>query len=177
MYISGFIRMQVFASNVQQLRFCTLDERSVCREKRQRLQIEDEETVELSQMQSGKMMQPCCKTCMRESFCNTKNPCGSRSFHFPLTGNGNSIGIFFSMTYAVHNCQYLVVDGVLIAKSKLQKMCTCQLVSLAVDKTTIIQGCILVPCPQGHGQGVFSVHTNIEVRFQSNVTFLCSKIK
>ena len=70
-------------------------------------------------MQSGKMMQPCCKTCMRESFCNTKNPCGSRSFHFPLTGNGNSISIFFSMTYAVDNCQYLVVDGDLIAKSKL----------------------------------------------------------
>ena len=139
--------MQVPARNMQQSRFCTLEERSVCREKRQRLQIEDEEAVELSQMQSGNMMQPCCKTCMRESFCNIKNLCGSRSFHFPHTANGNSTGILFCLSYAVHNCQYLVVIGDLIAKSKLQNMCTCQFTPLMLTRQLSYRAVSFDPVP------------------------------
>ena len=39
------------------------------------------------------------------------------------------------------------------------------------------QGCILPPCPQGHGQGGFFVQKKIDERFQSNATFLFSKKK
>ena len=39
------------------------------------------------------------------------------------------------------------------------------------------QGCILPPCPQGHGQGGFLSRKRIDERFQSNATFSFSKIK
>ena len=39
------------------------------------------------------------------------------------------------------------------------------------------QGCILPPCPLGHGQGGFFVQKKIDDRFQSNATFLFSEIK
>ena len=37
------------------------------------------------------------------------------------------------------------------------------------------QGCILPPCPQGHGQGGFFVQKKIDERFQSNCHILIFK--
>ena len=81
--------------------------------------------MELSQMRSGSIYNHVVKPACVNPFVTTKTLVAAEASLFPHTTNGNSTGIFFCMSYAVHYGQYMLVISDVIVKSKLQELCTC----------------------------------------------------